>query len=208
MGDWAALVALGVYHGLNPATGWLAAVAFALQEQDARAIWRALGPLTAGHAASLGATTALLLAGWLALPPAFLRWGCGVGLLGFGAWRLSRYVRHPRWVGMRASRRDLVLWSFLMATSHGAGWMLAPLLLHLGASHHGVESVSMTWSAALGVHTAAMFGTAAVLAQLVYWRLGVEVLRWGWINFDLIWAVALLATGAITLLGAWPSASS
>jgi hypothetical protein len=204
MGDWAALVALGVYHGLNPATGWLFAVAFALQEQDARAVWRALVPVTAGHAASLLAVAAVVLLGWAVLPLAFLRWGCAGALVLVGAWRLSRYARHPRWVGMRASGQDLVVWSFLMATSHGAGLMLAPFLLHLSASHHVPAGVGVPWVLALGVHTAAMLGTMSALSHLVYRRLGVGVLRWGWINFDLVWAIALIATGTATLLFRWP----
>lgn len=199
-------MALGVYHGLNPATGWLFAVAFAIQEQDGRAIWRALVPVTAGHAASLLAVAAVLLLGWAVLPLTFLRWGCAGALVLVGAWRLSRYARHPRWVGMRARGRDLLVWSFLMATSHGAGLMLAPVLLHMSSSHHVTAGVGGAWVLALGVHTAAMLGTMAALSHLVYRRLGVEVLRWGWINFDLVWAVALIATGIATFLFRWPHA--
>lgn len=205
MGDWAALGGLGVYHGLNPATGWLFAVAFALQEGDPRAIWRALIPITAGHAASLLAAAALLFVGQIVLPVSFLRWGCAGALVLFGAWRLSRYARHPRWVGMRASRWDLGVWSFLMATSHGAGLMLAPFLLHLSTSHPPT-GVGGPWALALVVHTAAMLGTMGILSHLIYRRLGVEVLRWGWINFDLVWAIALMATGIATSLFRWPEA--
>ena len=49
-------------------------------------------------------------------------------LLGFGIYCLFRQ-RHPRGGGMRVGFRDLTSWSFFMASAHGAGFMLLPVLL-------------------------------------------------------------------------------
>ena len=127
-------------------------------------------------------------------------------LLGFGAYRLWRRGRHPRWVGMRVGASDLVLWSFLMASAHGAGLMLVPVLLHLPESVHGAHGAPLTSGAsaglmtvALGVHTVAMFAVMAAVAVLVYETAGLELLRRGWINLDLLWSVALIGAGVATL---------
>src|SRR5689334_18982593 len=52
--DWQAMVLLGAYHGINPGMGWLFAVALGLQQGSARGVWRALPPIVAGHALSIG----------------------------------------------------------------------------------------------------------------------------------------------------------
>ncbi|PCC71811.1 hypothetical protein SAMN02745121_03163 [Nannocystis exedens] len=125
---WLALLGLGAFHGINPGMGWLFAVALGLQEQRRAAVLRALLPIALGHALSIAVV--LLVIGVLkdALPDAWVRWPVGLGLTGFGLYKLVR-CRHPRWVGMRVSSLDLTWWSFLMATAHGAGLMLAPVLL-------------------------------------------------------------------------------
>lgn len=144
---WLALLGLGAFHGINPGMGWLFAVALGLQEQRRGAVLRALLPIALGHALSIGVV--VLAIGLLhdVLPDAWVRWPVGLGLAGFGAYKLWR-CRMPRWVGMRVSALDLTWWSFLMATAHGAGLMLAPVLLGWGAgagdghdmaahAHHG-----------------------------------------------------------------------
>jgi hypothetical protein len=129
---WLALLGLGAFHGINPGMGWLFAVALGLQEQRRGAVLRALLPIALGHALSIGVV--VLAIGLLhdVLPDAWVRWPVGLGLAGFGAYKLWR-CRMPRWVGMRVSALDLTWWSFLMATAHGAGLMLAPVLLGWGA---------------------------------------------------------------------------
>ena len=204
--SWVALAGLGAFHGLNPAMGWLFAVALGLQDQRRSAVFKALPPIALGHALSVGVVIAVVAGARVVLPLATIRWGGGAALLGFGVYRLWRKGRHPRWVGMRVGARDLVLWSFLMSSAHGAGLMLVPVLLQLPTAHaaHGMPLGSSSASlpllgAALGVHTLAMFAVMAGVAVLVYETAGLELLRRGWINLDLIWSAALIGAGVATM---------
>ena len=205
VGTGAALVGLGAVHGLNPGMGWLFAVALGLQERSRRALWRALPPLALGHAGAI----ALALGGAAilgqALPAAGLRWLVAALLVGLGVFRLVRHS-HPRG-GFRVGARDLAMWSLLMATAHGAGIMILPLLLPdtppAHAAHAGmilagvVPSVAPGWSATL-LHTIGYLGMTMLCAVIVYERLGVGVLRRAWLNLDLVWAGTLIVTGVLT----------
>lgn len=203
---WVTLAALGAFHGVNPGMGWLFAVALGLQERSGRAVVRALPPIALGHAISIAVTVAVLALLQVAIPIDRLRWVIAFGLIGFGVYKLWR-PRHPRWVGMRVGFGDLTLWSFLMATAHGAGLMLLPVFLlglsadHAGhAAHHGMALPFDTWAtyvAGVGLHTLAMLLTTAVIAALVYWKLGVSILRQTWFNLDRCWAGALVVAGVL-----------
>ncbi len=125
---WLALLGLGAFHGINPGMGWLFAVALGLQEQRRSAVWKALPPIAVGHALSVGLVVAIVALVHSSIPHRALSWSAAAMLVGFGAYRLVR-ARHPRWVGMRVGFRDLTLWSFLMASAHGAGLMLVPVFL-------------------------------------------------------------------------------
>src|SRR6516162_5742487 len=125
---WVALFALGAYHGLNPGMGWLFAVALGLQENSGRAVLRARPPIALGHLVSIGLVVMALELAQSSLPHRTPRVLISAILLAFGLFRLIRF-RHPRRVGMRVGFRDLTLWSFLMASAHGAGLMLVPVLL-------------------------------------------------------------------------------
>ena len=211
----AGLAALGAFHGLNPALGWLFAVALGLQQRSAWAVTRALAFITIGHAASLVVVAGFLLLVGAFVPLDWVRILAGVTLLLFGAYKVFRYYRHPRWVGMQVSSVDLVFWSFLMATSHGAGLMLAPIILNLeerehrpgDLEHHAdfldLADTSAAWGIGLGVHTLAMLLVMFVIAMVVYKKVGLAFLRRGWINVDLFWAVALLLGGVVTLALIW-----
>jgi hypothetical protein len=122
-------------------------------------------------------------------------------LVVFGLYKLRKPLSHPRWVGMQVSRRDLVVWSFLMSSAHGAGLMLFPVLLGLPAVTHVHDPLpaGLQDLAAVGLHTAAMLVTMGVVAVLVYDRLGVLVLRRAWVNLDMLWAVVVIAAGLVTL---------
>src|SRR5690606_35033939 len=142
---WLALLGLGAFHGINPGMGWLFAVALGLQEGRRRAVFRALLPIAIGHALSIGAVVLVVGLAQEAIPLEWLRWPIGAGLVLFGGYKLFR-MRHPKWVGMKVSFRDLVTWSFLMASAHGAGLMLVPVLLGWSAGeadphahHHGMD---------------------------------------------------------------------
>jgi len=144
---WMALLGLGAFHGINPGMGWLFAVALGLQEQRRSAVWNALPPIAVGHALSVGLVVALVALIHASIPYWVLRWIAAAVLIGFGVYRLVR-ARHPRWVGMRVGFRDLTLWSFLMASAHGAGLMLVPVFLgtmhqenlHDAHAAHGAHS--------------------------------------------------------------------
>ena len=213
------MLAFGAYHGLNPGMGWLFALSLGLQRQSERAIWVSLLPIAAGHAASLVLVAGLVLAGAQFVSTAVLQLLTALVLIGFGLYKIFNYYRHPRWVGMQVSMKDLVWWSFLMAMAHGAGLMVAPVLLSMTsapsemaahadhAAHvgHVVQQASLASSGldmSMGVflHTAAMLLVMALIAWIVYRRVGLAILRQRWVNFDLIWAVALLIAGGAALL--------
>jgi hypothetical protein len=202
MGTWLTVAGFGAYHGINPAMGWLFALALGLQQNSERAIWAALVPITLGHAASVALAAAVVLALHTFVSMQTLQVVTAVLLIGFGIYKLVNWYRHPRWVGMRVSWLELAGWSFLMATAHGAGLMLAPALLgvmDMTGSEMVFQSAGVNVSLAVGVHTASMLLTMIVVAWIVYRKVGLMVLRKGWLNFDLIWSAALLLVGGVSL---------
>jgi hypothetical protein len=213
---WLTLALLGAYHGLNPAMGWLFAVALGLQEQRRGAVLQALPPIALGHAIAVLLAVLVVGVAEIVVPLDVLRYVCAGVLILFGLYKLVRR-RHPRWVGMRVGFRDLTAWSFLMASAHGAGLMLIPVLLRLSftgqmqeeAHAHGTHTghATMTGSAtvladlaAVGLHTLALFAVMGVIAMMVYEKLGVMILKRTWFNLDLLWAGALVGAGLITLV--------
>jgi hypothetical protein len=198
----AAVLGLGVFHGLNPAMGWLFAVALGLQATaDPRgrrvAALRALPPIAASHLVSVVAVAAVFAVTASAVTSRAVTIAAGAVLAGMGLWRLlSR--RHFRWVGMRLSTWELGVWSFLMSSVHGAGLMLVPVLAH----HSGLPvPASLGWAATASLlHAVAMLVTAGVVAIAVLEVLGLGVLRRAWLNVDKVWAVALIGAGAATAL--------
>jgi hypothetical protein len=216
---WAALFLLGAYHGVNPAMGWLFAVALGLQKKSTAAVWQSLVPIAVGHFVAIGLVVAAAAIAGAVLPLRYVKIAAACILLAFGLHRLMR-KSHPRWGGMQIGFRDLSIWSFLMASAHGAGFMLLPILLKMSAlhaapdpgdsahAHHlhrlGLSGPSFarpsTASLALLVHTLGYLLVTGLIAFVVYEKLGLDVLRKTWVNLDLIWAVALIATAGFTLL--------
>jgi hypothetical protein len=204
--EWAMLMALGAFHGINPGMGWLFAVALGLQERRRGAVLRALVPLGAGHALAVAAAVGIALVIGAVIPLAWLRWPLAGVLVSLGVLRLLRH-RHPR-AGMRVSMGGLTVWSFLMATAHGAGLMVVPVFLRMSMSgagehaHHMPAAGAGTGAAflATGLHAVGYLAVTAFVAVLVFEKLGVGILRRAWFNVDLIWSAALVATGMLTLL--------
>jgi hypothetical protein len=213
---WLTLALLGAYHGLNPGMGWLFAVALGLQERSRAAVIGAFAPIALGHALSVACVVAVVSLAQSVVTPDYVRLAGAVTLVLFGLYKLAR-AAHPRWVGMRVNFRDLTVWSFLMATAHGAGLMLVPVLLQVspgvttlaGHAHHGLAAGGAADAAAalpiaqvgaVGLHTAAMFLVMALIAVIVYEKLGLAILRRAWLNLDRIWALALIGAGSLTLL--------
>lgn len=201
----AAVVALGAWHGINPGMGWLFAVALGLQEGRGRAVWRALPPLALGHALAVGQAVLVGLLLGLVIPVLFLKWFVAAVLLAFGLFKLVR-SRHPRFGGMQVGMGGLTLWSMLMASAHGAGLMVVPFVIgnetrtmESGMAMAGMGSHPLGLTATV-VHTAAYLLVAGCVALLVYHKLGLRLLRSAWINLDLVWAGALIATAIATPL--------
>jgi hypothetical protein len=195
--------------------GWLFAVALGLQERRGGAVLQALPPIALGHAIAISLAVLVIGVARIVVPLDVLRYVCAGVLILFGLYKVARR-RHPRWVGMRVGFRDLTAWSFLMASAHGAGLMLIPVLLRLsssgqmqGAHAHGAHTdhATITGSAtvlsdlaAVGLHTLALFAVMGVIAVVVYEKLGVMILKRTWFNLDLLWAGALVGAGLITLV--------
>lgn len=214
---WAALLALGAVHGVNPAMGWLFAVALGLQEEDRRRVWTALAPLALGHALAVAAAVAAAALLGRLVPLRVLKWAVAATLLAFGVAHLIRH-RHPARGGMRVDWKDLTLWSFLVASAHGAGLMVVPFVLDAtadgapgGAGAGAAEDLSsgapplaglpqepLAGLAATLLHTGAYLLVTGLLAVVVYEKLGLRLLRSAWINLDLLWAGALIATAVLT----------
>jgi len=202
--SWLALMGLGAFHGINPGMGWLFAVALGMQEKRRGAVYQALLPLAFGHALAVVAAIAVAVVMGVVLPLAVLQWVIAAFLLLLGLSRLLRH-RHPRWSGMKVGMGGLTAWSFLMASAHGAGLMVVPLFLGMtmSADHHAHHSMAAASAPlaflATGVHAAGYLVVTAVVAALVFEKFGVGLLRRAWFNLDRIWAVTLIATGALTL---------
>ncbi len=199
------IIGFGAYHGLNPGMGWLFALSLGLQQNSGRVVWISLFPIAVGHAASVGLVALIVLAGAQFISTSAFQLITALILLAFGIYKLFNYYRHPRWVGMKVGIRDLFTWSFLMATAHGAGLMIAPALLGM-AHDHGTHSEHIQPGLGLlmsvGVHTLAMLVVMGAIAWIIYKKFSLSVLRQKWINFDLIWAMALLVVGSIALMSA------
>ncbi len=200
--SWLALIGLGAFHGINPGMGWLFAVALGMQEKRRAAVYQALLPLAFGHALAVIVAVALAVALGTVLPLGILKWVLAAFLLLLGASRILRH-RHPRWSGMKVGMGGLTLWSFLMASAHGAGLMVVPLFLGMtmtaGQQHCATAASAPVAFLATGAHAAGYLLVTAIVAALVFEKFGVALLRRAWFNLDRIWALALVATGALTL---------
>ena len=200
--SWIVPALLGTYHGLNPAMGWLFAVALGLQERRGGAVLRALPPIALGHAASVGVVVATATGASLVVPPAPLRAAAAFLLFGSAVLLLVRPVHPRRAGGMRLGARGLAFWSFVAATAHGAGLMLLPVVMHDHSveGHGHATATAVGGAVALAVHTAAMFGAMTLAALLAFHVLGVAFLRRAWLNTELVWSGALAASGLVLLL--------
>lgn len=203
---WLAIVGLGAYHGLNPGMGWLLAVSNGMQLRQARGVFFALPPIAVGHLLAMAvALLPFTLLGLYLERLTAIRVAAGLILVAFGLYKLVNR-RHPRFLA-RIGPSHLTLWSFLMATAHGAGLMLVPVVLGLctGARgrHQALGEVAggdlgITLVAAT-VHSVAMVLTGGAIAWIVYRYVGLGPLRRAWFNLDLLWAVLLVVVGVIAL---------
>jgi hypothetical protein len=214
---WLTIVAIGCYHGLNPAMGWPLAVANGMQAGRPSAVFATVLPLGGGHFAAM----AIVLApfAWLS---SYLEWsqvirvGAGGLVLLFGIFKLIER-RHPRALA-RIRPTQLAWWSFVMATAHGAGLMLVPFMLglcasapaaaqqaaapvlpdaaHLTVMNYVAQSSVATAILVAALHTLAMMVAGLAMAWAVYRYLGLPFLRRAWLNLDSIWGASLVIAGA------------
>jgi hypothetical protein len=210
-GLWLTLAGLGAYHGCNPAMGWLFAVSQGMQHRERRAVLRALVPIAIGHELSIVLVAAVVVGAAAVVEPRALHVGAAAALIAFGIFRFARPRAHPRWTTMRVNRRELAWWSFLMSTAHGAGLMVAPVLIGLqgaeAASAHQHSEVAMAagvplLAGGLGIalHVGAMLLVMGIVAVVVYEKLGLRILGRAWLNTDGLWAATFVLAGMITLV--------
>jgi hypothetical protein len=201
---WFAVAGLGALHGLNPGMGWLFAVALGLNRQRRSVVYVSLLPIAAGHAISIVAVAGVLAATDYLVTPRLAGIGTGLLLIGWALYHWAFGHRHRVRFGLQVGLFGLAAWSFLMATAHGAGLMLWPALLPLCGSQSitamGVDGSWATALAGVGLHSAAMLVTIAIVAALIYEWFGLAVLRSAWVNLDLVWTLALAATGTALLV--------
>lgn len=202
---WLVLAGLGFFHGINPAMGWLFAVALGLHRRSQRIVLLSLIPIALGHALAIAAVIALVLAMGAIVDLSIVAIVSGLALILWAIWHAFYGHRHRVRIGMQTGLLGLGLWSFLMASAHGAGLMLIPAFLPLHAAHlheHGMMAGSLLIAiAAVGVHTAAMLLATGTMAILVYRWLGVAILKRTWINFDILWTLMLTLAGMLLIWG-------
>ena len=199
--SWLALAGLGAFHGLNPAMGWLFAVALGLHRQSRAMVYLSLVPIAAGHALSVALVGAAFVLAGLTVNAQALGLLCGLLLMGWGLYHWGYRHRHRVRFGMQSGLAGILLWSFLVATAHGAGPMLWPILMPVcfPSGVRGSEPAALALAGVM-VHSAAMLAVTAMIACMVHEWLGVGILRRVWINLDAVWTVALLAAGALLLM--------
>ncbi|HEY2769929.1 MAG TPA: hypothetical protein VGI87_05150 [Solirubrobacteraceae bacterium] len=216
-GVWVTLIVLGVYHGLNPAMGWLFAVSQGMQQRSRKALLRSLVPIAVGHELSIALIAALVLGASAVISAAALHFAAAGILLAFGIFRFVKPRAHWRWTTMRVRDRELTLWSFLMSTAHGAGIMVAPVLIGLEGVAKASAPVKKADQSDVGMlahvplvpsgigialHVLTMALVMGLIAIIVYEKLGLEVLKRAWINTDRLWASTFIAAAAVTLFSA------
>jgi hypothetical protein len=207
-GLWLAVIASGLYHGVNPGMGWPLAVSAGLMEKSPRALVATLWPLTIGHLLAM-----LLVILPFSLLVALVYWQLQIQIcasllvIAFGMFRLINR-RHPRAL-LRIRPTQLGLWSFAIAIAHGAGLMLVPIYLGLCRAadlDSGYATAGALINANLGmavlvsvIHSVAMITAGGFAAWLVYRYLGLKFVSRSWFNLDATWAFSLILVGALSL---------
>jgi len=202
---WLLLAGLGAFHGLNPAMGWLFAVALGLHRGSGTAVLMALPPIALGHALSIAIVAAAIVMAGVIVEAHLLGMAAGLLLIGWALYHWIYGHRQRVRVGMAADQLGLVLWSFAIATAHGAGLMIVPALMPLCLAVSPVREITAEGSAgiafaAIGLHTGAMLAVTGLLAVIVYRWVGLAILRRAWINVDLVWTAALALTGGLLIV--------
>src|SRR5918992_292687 len=128
---WLVLAGLGAFHGINPAMGWLFAVALGLHRQSRPVVLEALIPIALGHALAVALVALAVIVLGVVVDPRTIRIVAGTLLIAWALYHWRYGSRHRVRIGMQTGMAGLALWSFLMAGAHGAGLMLVPALIPL-----------------------------------------------------------------------------
>ncbi|MEE9588979.1 MAG: hypothetical protein V3V97_13275 [Hyphomicrobiaceae bacterium] len=202
---WLVVAGLGAFHGLNPAIGWLFAVALGMHRQSQTVVLQSLLPIAAGHALAVVIVALAFVYFGSVIDQKLVQRICGVVLVAWALYHALYGHRHRVRVGMQTGMWGLALWSFLMASAHGAGLMLIPALVPLCLAATPAKELTaggsmLTALAAVGVHTAAMLAVTGTIAIIVYRWVGLAFLRRGWLNVDLLWTAALVVAGLFLII--------
>lgn len=201
---WLLLAGLGAFHGLNPAMGWLFAVALGVHRKSSMVVMQAVPVIALGHALSIVVVGGAVVATGFFVDERAVQAGAGCALVAWAVWHWLFGHRRRVLIGMRTGMAGLALWSFLMATAHGAGLMILPAFIPLCLTQSPMADIgggsAMMAIAAVGVHSFAMLAATGLMAILFYRWVGLEILRRAWLNVDLIWTPLLLGTGGLLLL--------
>jgi len=202
---WLVVAGLGAFHGLNPAMGWLFAVALGMHRQSQTVVLQSLLPIAAGHALAVVIVALAFVYFGSVIDQKLVQRICGVVLVAWALYHALYGHRHRVRVGMQTGMWGLALWSFLMASAHGAGLMLIPALVPLCLAATPAKELTaggsmLTALAAVGVHTAAMLAITGTIAIIVYRWVGLAFLRRGWLNVDLLWTAALVVAGLFLII--------
>jgi hypothetical protein len=198
---WLGVAGLGVFHGVNPAMGWLFAVALGLHRHSRRIVLLSLAPMALGHALSIWLVATSVLALGTIVDASTLQLAGGALLIAWSAYHWLYGHRHRVRIGMTTGLAGLAAWSFLMATAHGAGLMLVPALIPICSGRPLLGEASMLLALlAVSLHTLATLLVTGVIAVTVYEWIGVGFLRRGWINFDMLWTGMLASAGLLLIV--------
>jgi hypothetical protein len=205
LSPWLVLIALGAFHGLNPAMGWLFAVALGLYQQSRKVVLVSLIPIALGHAASIAVVVYAVFALGAAIDTRTFRILSGALLIAWAVYHALYGHRHRARIGLSTGLIGLFAWSFVMATAHGAGMMLIPVLMPMDqpgehAQHMLATDSLLVATFAIMVHSLAMLVTTGAVALTVYEWVGLDFLTRGWINLDFLWTAALIFMGLWLLL--------
>jgi hypothetical protein len=207
LGPWAVLIGLGAFHGLNPAMGWLFAVALGLYRHSRTVVLVSLIPIALGHALAIAVVVYAVIVLGMAIDQDRFRILAGLLLIAWGLFHVLRGHRHRLRIGLKTGMAGLGAWSFIMAMVHGAGIMLIPVLMPLTQAGDHAHHMPVTGSLAVAslavlLHSLAMLVTTGAVALIVYEWLGLDFLKRGWVNLDLVWTALLIGMGLWLLLGA------
>ena len=192
-------MSLGVYHGINPGMGWLFSVSIAMQNESTRKIFTSQIPIAIGHLLSLIATLIIFETLKTVIPVHYAKIFFASILILFGAYKIINRA-HMNWVKMNVGNIDLLIWSFLMASSHGAGLMLIPGFdtVH---THHSIIHIFKSGTMPLISHMLGMIIVSTTIAYFVYKVIGLRILRTAWVNFDYLWSFVLIVGGLFIFFG-------